>query len=109
MQGKRSHLHVQGLRFCGALKMGKVVIKIKAITKSTSSNVDELTESIKKFLSGYGSVYKVEVQPLAFGLTVIMITLVADEDQGTSKLEEAFTSFNDASLNISEVSRAPDF
>ncbi|MGC8533497.1 MAG: hypothetical protein ACP5MV_02610 [Candidatus Parvarchaeum sp.] len=89
--------------------MGKVVIKIKALPKDTSSNLDETSEKIKAFLSKYGSVYKVEVQPLAFGLTVIMVTLVADEDEGTSKIEEAFSSFHDASLSISEVSRAPDF
>ncbi len=89
--------------------MGKVVIKIKALPKDTSVNIEELVAKIKEFLSKYGSVYKSEVQPLAFGLTVIMITLITDEEQGTSKLEEAFQSFSDASLNISEVSRAPDF
>ncbi|MCL4398322.1 hypothetical protein M1137_00790 [Candidatus Parvarchaeota archaeon] len=89
--------------------MGKVVIKIKALPKNTSSDVNKVSDEIKSFLSKYGSVYKLEVQPLAFGLTVIMITLVADEDQGTSKLEEAFSSFTEASLSISEVSRAPDF
>ena len=89
--------------------MGKVVIKIKALPKDTSSDLDDVSEKIKSFLSKYGSIYKVEVQPLAFGLTVIMITLVADEEQGTSKIEEAFASFTDASLSISEVSRAPDF
>ena len=91
------------------LNMGKVVIKIKALPKDTSSDVDKTVGAIKSFLSKYGSVYKVEVQPLAFGLTVIIVTIVADEDQGTSKLEEAFSSFTDASLSISEVSRAPDF
>lgn len=89
--------------------MGKVVVKIKALPKNTSADIDKLVEDIKKFLSKYGAVYKSEVQPLAFGLTVIMITLVIDEDQGTSKLEDAFQSFADASLNITEVSRAPDF
>lgn len=91
------------------LNMGRVVIKIKALPKDTSSNVDEIVGKIKDFLSNYGSVYKTDVQPLAFGLTVIMITLVADEDKGTSKMEEDFSSFADASLSISEVSRAPDF
>ena len=91
------------------LNMGKVVIKIKALPKDTSSDLDNVSKKIKSFLSKYGSIYKVEVQPLAFGLTVIMITLVVDEEQGTSKIEEAFASFTDASLSISEVSRAPDF
>ncbi|MEM0143282.1 MAG: hypothetical protein QXL94_04950 [Candidatus Parvarchaeum sp.] len=91
------------------LNMGKVVIKIKALPKDTSSDVNAVLDKIKAFLSKYGSVYKVEVQPLAFGLTVIMITLIADEEKGTSNIEEAFSSFTDASLSISEVSRAPDF
>jgi translation elongation factor aEF-1 beta len=91
------------------LNMGKVVVNIKALPKDTSSDVDKTVSEIKSFLSKYGSVYKVEVQPLAFGLTVIMITLVADEEEGTSKIEEAFSSFKEASLSISEVSRAPDF
>ena len=89
--------------------MGKVIIKIKALPKDTSGDSDKIVNDIKVFLSKYGAVYKSEVQPLAFGLTVIMITLVVDEDQGTAKLEEAFPSFEAASLNISEVSRAPDF
>ncbi len=89
--------------------MGKVIAKIKALPKDTSSDINKLVDDIKSFLSKYGSVYKSEVQPLAFGLTVIMITLVVDEEEGTSKLEEAFKSFDAASLTITEVSRAPDF
>ncbi len=91
------------------LNMGKVVVNIKALPKDTSADIDKLVTDIKQFLSKYGSVYKTDVQPLAFGLTVIMITIVIEEEEGTSKVEEAFKSFGDASLSISEVSRAPDF
>ncbi len=89
--------------------MAKVVLKVKALPKDINRNVDELTAGIKAFLGKYGEVYNTEAQPLAFGLTVIMITLIVDEDQGTTKLEDGFAEFKDASLSIVELTRAADF
>jgi translation elongation factor aEF-1 beta len=91
------------------LNMGKVVLKIKALPKDTTSDIEALKKQLKEFLSQFGDVYKIEEQPLAFGLTVILITLVIDESQGTSKLEEEFPNFDGASMNIIELTRAPDF
>ncbi len=91
------------------MNMAKVVLKIKALPKDTSQNIEELTGKIKEFLAKYGEVYKTESQPLAFGLTVIMITLIVEEDAGTTKLEEGFSEFKDASLDIIELTRAADF
>ncbi|MCL4406757.1 hypothetical protein M1139_01530 [Candidatus Parvarchaeota archaeon] len=91
------------------LNMGKVVLKIKALPKDTAGNLEVLKKELKTFLSNFGEVYKFEEQPLAFGLTILMVTLVVDEDKGTSKLEEEFPNFDGATLNIIELTRAPDF
>ena len=89
--------------------MGKVVLKIKGLPKDVSQNMEELGGKIKTFLSSYGTIYRMEIQPLAFGLHVIMITLIVEESEGTSKLEEAFTNFKDSEMSIVELTRAPDF
>ncbi len=89
--------------------MAKVVIKIKALPKDVSQDAEKLRTELKSFLSGYGSIYKSEIEPLAFGLKIILITLVTDEAQGTSKLEEGFSKFKEAEMSIVDVSRMPDF
>lgn len=89
--------------------MAKVVIKIKALPRDVSENIEQLKVKVKEFLVKHGSVYKIEVEPLAFGLNVIMVTLVMEESEGTSKLESEFTKFKDAEMAIVDMSRMPDF
>jgi translation elongation factor aEF-1 beta len=89
--------------------MAKVVLKIKALPKDTSTNIDELKEKLKVFLSQHGVVYRTEVQPLAFGLNVVMVTLIVEESEGTSKLETEFEKFKDAEMSIIDLSRMPEF
>ncbi len=89
--------------------MGKVVLKIKALPKDVSADINELAPRVKEFLASKGSVYKLEIEPLAFGLNVIMVTLIIDESEGSSKLESEFPEFKDAEMSIVDVSRMPDF
>ncbi len=89
--------------------MAKVVIKIKVLPKDISENIESLKVKVKDFLAQYGKVYKVEVEPLAFGLNVIMVTLIMEEVEGTSKLESEFLKFKDAEMTIVDMSRMPDF
>ena len=89
--------------------MAKVVLKIKALPKDISVNIDELKDKIKVFLSQCGVVYKTEVQPLAFGLNVVIVTLIVEESEGTSKLEAEFEKFKDAEMSIVDLSRMPEF
>ncbi|MCL5018019.1 MAG: hypothetical protein M1573_02155 [Candidatus Parvarchaeota archaeon] len=89
--------------------MGKVVLKIKVMPKDISTDIKEIAEKAKAFLTSRGSVYKVEIEPLAFGLNVVMITLVIDESEGSSKLESEFQDFKEAEMSIVDVSRMPDF
>ncbi len=89
--------------------MAKLVINIKALPKDVSADVNQLSEKLKTFLSNYGLVYKQEVQPLAFGLSIIMVTLIIDESLGTSSLESDFNKFKDAELSIIDISRVVEF
>ena len=88
--------------------MGKVVISIKALPKDVAAKPEELANKIKEFLSKQGSVYRIEVQPLAFGLNIINVTFISDEALGTSKLEESFSSFKEANMSITDISRMPE-
>jgi translation elongation factor aEF-1 beta len=89
--------------------MAKVVLKIKGLPKDISEDSNSISAKLRDFLSKYGVVYRIEVEPLAFGLKVIMVTFVVEESEGTSKLEEAFLKFKDAELTIVDMSRMPDF
>ncbi len=89
--------------------MGKVILKIKALPKDVSADVNDLARKIGEFLAPKGSVYKIEIEPLAFGLNAIMITFIVDESEGSSKLESEFTEFKGAEMSIIDVSRMPDF
>ncbi|MCL5101304.1 MAG: elongation factor 1-beta [Candidatus Parvarchaeota archaeon] len=89
--------------------MAKVVLKIKALPKDISTNIDSLKGHVKEFLMKYGTVYRIEVEPLAFGLNVIIVTFIMEESEGTTSLEAAFTTFKDAEMSITDVSRMPDF
>ncbi len=85
--------------------MAKVILNIKALPKDPSQDVKVLSSSVKDFLSKHGVVYKMDVQPLAFGLNVLNVTLITEEAEGTSKLEAAFQTFKEAELSITDVSR----
>ena len=89
--------------------MVKLVVNIKALPKDVSMDMNKLSDSIKDFLSNYGVVYKREIQPLAFGLSVILVTLIIDESLGTNVLEEDFKEFKGAELTITDISRIVDF
>ena len=88
--------------------MGKVILKIKVLPHDVTQDLKTLAETIKDFLGKKGTIYRMEIQPLAFGLNVIMVTLIIPEEEGTSKLEESFKQFTDAEMSIIEVSRMPD-
>lgn len=106
MQNKRRKIHMPSVRVYRALKvMAKVILNIKALPKDPSQDIPALSQSVKNFLSKYGVVYKMDVQPLAFGLNVINVTLVTEESEGTSKIEAAFQVFKEAELSITDVSR----
>jgi translation elongation factor aEF-1 beta len=88
--------------------MGKVILKIKVLPHDVSQDPKNLAEDVKQFLSSKGTIYKLEIQPLAFGLSIIMVTLITEENEGTSKLEESFKGFTHADMSITEVSRMPE-
>ncbi len=89
--------------------MVKLVVNIKALPKDVSTDMNKLSNEIIEFLSNYGTVYKHEIQPLAFGLSVIYLTLIIDESLGTNVLEEDFKEFKGAELTITDISRIVDF
>lgn len=91
------------------MSMAKLVINIKALPKDVSMDLNKLMTDLKNFLSNYGVVYKQESQPLAFGLSVILITLIIEESLGTSVLEADFPKFKDAELSITDISRVVEF
>lgn len=85
--------------------MGKIVLKIKILPKEVSAKIEDIAGKARDFLSDYGAVYRVEIQPLAFGLNVIFVTLVIDESIGSSHVEESFKGFKEGEMSITDITR----
>ncbi|MGC8681995.1 MAG: hypothetical protein ACP5TF_01725 [Candidatus Acidifodinimicrobium sp.] len=85
--------------------MGKIVLKIKVLPKDVSTPIKDVADKVRDFLSKFGAIYRVEIQPLAFGLNVIFVTLVIEESMGSSHVEESFKDFKDGELSITDITR----
>ena len=85
--------------------MGKIVLKIKVLPKDVSTKIEDVASKVRDFLSNFGAIYRIEIQPLAFGLNVIFVTLVIEESLGSSHVEESFKDFKDGEMSITDITR----
>jgi len=77
-----------------------LIIKIKIMPISPSTNLDSLQEEITKIIEELqGKVHAVEKQPVAFTLNALILTLTWPDDVGTDELEKKL-------LKIKQVSSA---
>lgn len=84
--------------------MAVVVITIKIMPESPETDLQSLAEEAKARILRYAgkTEYKVEEEPVAFGLKAVKITFTADESKGST--EELEKSINDIeSVNSCEV------
>ncbi len=89
--------------------MGLVIIEMKIMPVSPDTDLEKLRDQVEKEVTAYGArFHKHEIQPIAFGLKALIITITADEDKGsTDALEEKISALNHVeSVMVTAVSRA---
>jgi len=61
--------------------MGKIVIAFKIFPSESTVDLDLLKEKIRKELSDISSVQKFGEEPIAFGLSALIVNMVLPEDK----------------------------
>ena len=61
--------------------MGKIVIAYKIFPSESTTNLESLKDKITKQLSGSASVQGFAEEPIAFGLSALIVKLVLPEDK----------------------------
>ena len=80
--------------------MAKIVASIKLFPEDIIANEDEMKEAIKKALPESSTIYRIDDEPIAFGLVALVAHIVMPEEAGElDKIEEALRKVK----GISEV------
>lgn len=73
--------------------MGSYVIRIKILPADTSTEHQRIIESVKGKLPGFAHVRGQKIEPIAFGLSAIILDIVAPEEEGViDKVEESVST-----------------
>lgn len=87
--------------------MGDVSAQIKIMPEGPDVDLKALSARIESQVVHYGRVHSCEVQPIAFGLKALLITvIVADREGGTEALEASLSVIEEVeSIQVVAVSR----
>ncbi|MEM4245139.1 MAG: elongation factor 1-beta [Candidatus Nanoarchaeia archaeon] len=88
--------------------MATLFVTIKIMPETTDVNLRDLEERVKEKIKDFGGdVATVDVQPIAFGLSALVISFLMNESKGsTDPLEEEISSMEGvASATVTEVRR----
>ena len=70
--------------------MGSYVIRIKVLPEDTSTEHQKIVDSVKSKLPSFAQLRNHRIEPIAFGLSAVIIDVVAPEEEGAiDKVEEA--------------------
>ena len=70
--------------------MGSYVIRIKVLPEDTTTDHQKIIDSVKGKLPSFAQVRGQKIEPIAFGLSAIILDIVAPEEEGTiDKVEES--------------------
>ena len=73
--------------------MGKIIIAFKIFPSESSVDLNLLKEKISKKLSDIASIHKFTEEPIAFGLSALVVNMVLPETEGI--LDEAEKKLTD--------------
>ena len=92
MQEVLKEVQVRQLRFrraLGAIDMGSYVIRFKLLPEDPSTDLQKLTESVSGLLPKAAQIRGKKIEPIAFGLSAVIVDVVAPEEEGMiDKIEE---------------------
>ncbi len=73
--------------------MSSVLYRLKVFPKGAETPSNTLSDSIGLEISGKGKIIKITEEPIAFGITALILDIVAEERSGiTDELEELIKS-----------------
>ena len=76
--------------------MGEVAVQLKIMPNGPDVDLKGLSSRITSQVAPYGRLYSCEVQPIAFGLKALMLTvIVEDKEGGTEALEASISEINE--------------
>jgi len=91
------------------INMGSVILTLKLMPESPETDLPALTVDATKLIEEFGAeVGKVEEVPVAFGLKALMLTIIYNEDMGsTDSVEEKISALENVnSVDVTSVTRA---
>ena len=69
--------------------MGSYVIRVKFLPEDTATDLQKLVESVQRVLPTEARIRSHKVEPIAFGLSAVIVDIVAPEEEGMiDKVEE---------------------
>ena len=88
--------------------MGTAIIKIKIMPKAPDTDLTIIEEKAKEIISkSTKSQIQSEKEPIAFGLTALILTFTWDEELGTDDMENALRDLENVnSAEIIDMRRA---
>jgi len=87
--------------------MGEVVATIKLMPESPDEDLIKIKEKIGKNIPSETELYKIEEEPIAFGLVALLImVVVSDAEGGTEEVEEIMSKIEGvASIEVVDIRR----
>jgi elongation factor 1-beta len=72
--------------------MGEVAVQIKVMPQSPEVDLEQLKRKIELALPNNARLYSFDIQPIAFGLKALLVTvIVGDVEGGTDSTEQALS------------------
>ena len=87
--------------------MAKVVITVKVLPDSPERDLNELKSIVEEKIKGEGgALYKENIEPIAFGISAIVISFIMDEDKGSEGVLNALKSIEGTGdIQITDMTR----
>lgn len=88
--------------------MGYLIVRMRILPSSTEDDLEELANCIREDLKGLAEMVNYYTEPIAFGLSALMVDFKIEEKEGgTEPLEERLKSIDKVSeVDVIAVSRA---
>lgn len=72
--------------------MGKIVVTLKVYPEDIVIPLSNLKEGIKRTLPEFASIYKIEEDPIAYGLVALRVHILMPDSGGVDDVENAIKS-----------------
>lgn len=103
LQGSEQQIHLQQLRFCGAVNMGEVIVALKVMPKTIETNLDLLEKEIREAVKPE----KIQRNPIAFGIVAFNVAKIVPDSGGeVEKIENKLKAIKEVGdVEVVEVMR----